>query len=315
MRDLASIDLNLLVAVNVLLEERSVRGAARRLHVTPSAMSHTLRRIRALLGDEVFVRAGRGMVPTPRAEALVEPLRALLSQTQAVLADPAGFSPGLLRRAFRLVCTDYVSTVLLPTVERLLADEAPGVDLFVCPLSSNTMAEVRRGTVDVAVGVFETAAPEMRMRTLFEDRYVTVVRPDHPRIREPELTMDAFLAEQHVLVAPRGSPVGPIDALLAEQGLRRRVARTRPNFLAALWLVVDSDLLLTVSRRVVEVTSTRFPTRRLRPPLPVRASSLSMLWHPRVDAAVEDAWFRDVLVRSSWLVRPHQSPEGRTLGG
>lgn len=298
MRNLRTVDLNLLVALDVLLEERSVRGAARRLHLTPSAMSHTLRRIRELLGDAVLVRAGRGMVATPRAEALVEPVRALLTQAQVVLANPAQFSPATLRRAFRLVCTDYVSTVLLPAVESILTEEAPGVDLYVCPVLPEMMNQLRTGAVDVAVGLFSSAPPEIRTRKLFEDRFVTVARPDHPRVRGPGLTLAAYLAEQHVLVAPGGSPSGPIDGLLAAQGLRRRVARTRPNFLSALWLVADSDALLTVSRRIITATTSHLPVTVLPTPLPVTGYALSMLWHPRVDGVAEDTWFREVLLRA-----------------
>lgn len=305
MKDLSAVDLNLLVALDVLLEERSVRGAARRLHLTPPAMSHKLRRIRKLLGDEVLVRAGRGMVATPRAEALVEPVRALLSQTQKLLADPEHFSPATLRRAFLLVCTDHISTVLLPKVEQILAQEAPGVDMYVCPVLPEMMNQLRTGAVDVAIRVsrvLTSAPPEMHMRTLFEDRHVTVARPEHPRVRGPELSLEAYLAEQHVLVAPGGTPSGPIDELLAVQGLQRRVARTRPNFLAALWLVAESDALLTVSRRIVEATAARFPLTVLPTPLPVTDYALSMLWHPRVDGVAEDEWFREVLQRAAEAV-------------
>lgn len=292
-------DLNLLVALDVFLEERSVRGAARRLHLTPPAMSHKLRRIRELLGDEVLVRAGRGMVATPRAEALVEPVRALLSQAQVLLAAPEPFSVATLRRAFRVVCTDHISTVLLPRVEQILAEEAPGVDTYVCPVLPEMMNQLRTGAVDVAIRVLRSVPPEMHMLTLFEDRYVTVARPDHPRVRGPELTLEAYLAEQHVLVAPEGTPSGPIDELLATQGLQRRVSRTRPNFLAALWLVTESDALLTVSRRIVEATAARFRVTVLPTPLPVSDYALSMLWHPRVDGVAEDGWFRDVLLRAA----------------
>ncbi|MEM6928149.1 MAG: LysR family transcriptional regulator [Myxococcota bacterium] len=299
MRDLKAIDLNLLVALDVLLEERSVRGAAQRLHVTPSAMSHTLRRIRELLDDELLVRAGRGLVATPRAEELVEPVRALLTQVQVVLADPARFSPAALRRAFRVGCTDYVSTVLLPKVEGILGEEAPGVDMHVCPVRPDMMTQLRTGTVDLAVGLFDAVPPEMRRRVLLEEQFVTVARPGHPRVRGPSLTLEAFLAESHVLVAPGGTPSGPLDAWLATKGLRRRVARTRPSFLSALWLVAECDALLTVSRRIITATAARLPMTVLPTPLPVPGNTLSMLWHPRVDGAPEDAWFRDVFRRAA----------------
>ncbi|MCB9679588.1 MAG: LysR family transcriptional regulator [Alphaproteobacteria bacterium] len=298
MCNLTAIDLNLLVALDLLLDEGSVRGAARRAHVTPSAMSHTLARLRALLGDDVLVRAGRGMVPTPRAEALAVPVKELLTAARAVLTDARGFDPASLRRRFRLVCTDHVSTVLLGAVEALLAREAPGVDLVVVSVGADTMEDLRRGRVDAAIGVFPDAAPEIRTRRLFTDRFVTVCRPDHPRLGD-RLTLDAFLAEAHVLVAPRGSPEGTVDALLAERGLERRVARAFPGFLSALWHVAASDALLTVSARLVDAARERIPLRVFPTPLPVEPYTLVLAWHPRVDGAVDDAWFRSVLIRAA----------------
>lgn len=302
MRDLRSVDLNLLVALDALLEERSVRGAARRLNLTPPAMSHQLRRIRDLLDDEVLVRAGRGMVATPRAEALVEPVRALLVQAQQVLESPARFCAKTSQRAFRIVCTDHVATVLLPVVEGILAREAPGVDMHVCPVLPEMMDQLRTGAVDVAVRVVESTLSDLRACMLFSERYVTVVRQGHPRLRGPELTLDAFLAEAHVLVAPGGVARGPIDGLLEAAGRERWLARTRPNFLSALWLVCESDMVLTVGRRVVEATAQRLPVQVLPTPLPIEDYELSMLWHPRLDGSAADAWFRDVLHRAASML-------------
>ena len=182
MNDLRAVDLNLLVALDVLLAERSVRGAARRMGISPSAMSHTLARLRALLDDPLLVRAGRQLVPTPRAEALAAPLRDLLAQTRALLAPPDTLDPASLRRALRVVCTDHVSTVLMPRVDARLREDAPGVDLNIVPLTPETMAALRAGTVDAAIGIFPEAPPEIRRRVLFSDRFVTVCRLDHPRI-------------------------------------------------------------------------------------------------------------------------------------
>lgn len=173
------------------------------------------------------------------------------------------------------------------------------MDLYVCPVRPEMMDELRSGAVDVAIRVLGQVPPQMRTRALFRDHYVTVARREHTRVRGPELTLEAFLAETHLLVAPEGDPKGPIDAILAAQGKARRVARTRPNFLAALWLVAQSDALLTLSRRVVEATAARVPVRILPTPLPVEDYELSMLWHPRVDGAVADAWFREVVVRAA----------------
>ncbi len=296
---LAAVDLNLLVALDLLLETRSVREAARRAHVTPSAMSHSLARLRSLLGDELLVRAGQRLVPTPRAEALAAPVRALLVDAERLLAPPGGFDPASLRRAFRVACTDHVSTVLLRVAERRYRAEAPGVDLHEHPIAPDSLEQLRAGTIDVAIGVFPDAPPEVRTRPLFTDGFVTVARPDHPRVRGPGLDLDAFLAEGHLLVAPRGTPSGTIDELLAAQGLKRRVARTVPSFLSALWHASESDLLLTVSRRLVAAVAPRLPLQAFATPLPVSDYTLVLAWHPRRDAAPDDAWLRGVLLHAA----------------
>lgn len=294
--DLRAVDLNLLVSLDLLLDERSVRGAARRANVTPSAMSHTLGRLRALLGDALLVRAGAGMTPTPRAESLALPVKEVLAATRLLLDAPARFDPGALSRRFRVVCTDHVSTVLLEPADALLQQEAPGVDLDVVSLVPSTMQDLRKGAVDLAIGVFPEASPELRVRRLFEDRFVTVCRPEHPRLGDT-LSLDAFLAEPHVLVAPRGSPFGHVDLLLEGMGRSRRVARTYPGFLAALWQVRRSDALLTVSERLVAAVAELIPLRRFEPPVPLDPYTIVLAWHPRTDKAAADAWLRQLLVR------------------
>jgi DNA-binding transcriptional LysR family regulator len=293
---LRDVDLNLLVSLDLLLDERSVRGAARRANVTPSAMSHTLGRLRALLGDELLVRAGATMTPTPRAEALAVPVKEVLASARLVLEDPARFEPRELSRRFRVVCTDHVSTVLLEPAEAVLQREAPGVDLDVVPLVPDTMDELRKGVVDLAIGVFPEASPEVKVRRLFDDRFVTVCRPGHPRLG-PRLELAAFLAESHVLVAPRGRAFGHVDAALEARGHRRRVARTYPSFLAALWQVRRSDAILTVSERLVDAVAEAIPLRKYEPPVPLDPYSIVLAWHPRTDKASADLWLRALMVR------------------
>lgn len=297
MTSLHTIDLNLLVALDLLLEEASVRGAAQRAHVTPSAMSHTLARLRVLLDDEVLVRAGRGLVPTPRASELAGPVRELLASARTLLTPPARFDAARLQRRFRAVCTDHVSTVLLGPADAVLRREAPGVDLQVAPLVPDTMQDLRKGTVDLAIGVFPEAPPELRMRRLFSDRFVTVGRRHHPLLQGDALTMEAFLSASHALVAPRGTPEGHVDRALEQRGLQRHIARAFPSFLMALWHAVHSDDLLTVSARLVAATSGVLPLDVAEPPLPLEPYTLMLAWHPRVDKAPEDAWLRGVLVR------------------
>jgi len=294
--DLRGTDLNLLVSLDLLLSAGSVREAARRAGVTPSAMSHSLARLRAHFHDPLLVPAGRRLMPTPRAEALAGPVAELLELARNVLDEGGPIDPTALRRPFRLVCTDHVSTVLLPRVHARLCAEAPGVDLHVLPLVPESMQELRMGLVDAAIGIFPEAPPEVRQRRLFDDRFVTVARMDHPRVRGPTLSMEDFLAESHALVAPRGTPRGTVDAELARLGLQRRVARSFPSFLAAAWHTAASDDLLTVSARLVDALRPTLPLRALPPPLPLPGCAMVLAWHPRLDRARADVWLRGVLV-------------------
>lgn len=302
--DLSAVDLNLLVSLDLLLERRSVRAAARAARVTPSAMSHTLGRLRALFGDDLLVRAGAELVPTARAEALAGPVRDALAAVRVALSPSAPFDPLTLRRTFRVVCTDHVSTVLLPRVAALLQQAAPGVDLHERPLLPTVMDELRSGEIDVAIGIFPEASPEVRTRRLFSDGFVTVCRVDHPHLLDGQLSLERFLSLGHMLVAPRGTPSGSIDALLSARGLSRRIVRTVPHFLSALWQVPEADLLLTVSRRLVAAVSPRLPLWVFPTPLDVVDYTLSALWHPRTEHAPEDAWFRGLLVAASAALDP-----------
>jgi DNA-binding transcriptional LysR family regulator len=307
--DLAAVDLNLLVALDLLLAERSVRAAARRAHVSASAMSHTLARLRTLFGDPLLVRAGGALVATPRAEALVAPIRDLLAQTRDLLAEATTFDPAALQRGFRVVCTDHVSTVLLDRAEQILRDEAPNAAVYVLPVTPDTMTELRLGGADVAIGVFPEATAEIRTRRLFTDGFVTVCRPEHPLACAKTLDLPAFLAARHALVAPRGTPEGHVDRLLAARGLSRRVDRTFPSFLAALLHVASHDALLTVSRRLIQATADRFPMRSFPPPLSLDDYPIVAAWHPRVERSAEDRWFRGVLLRAAADLA-EEGPEG-----
>ena len=296
--ELSRIDLNLLVALDALLQEQSVRRAAERVGLTPSAMSHALARLRDLLGDPILTRAGRRMVPTERALALTGPLHAQLRALEALLAPPAELDPSTLERAFRVMATDHVVTLLQPGVERLLAAEAPAVALFVEPLTPVTMERLRDGRLDLAIGVFPEAPPEMRTRRLFEDRFVVVLREGHPALEAP-LDLGAYLALDHLLVAPRGTPRGLVDRVLEEQDRSRRVARTVPHFLAAVHLLPGTDFALTLSARLAAALGPGLGLA-LRPvPLSLGSYALHALWHPRRDADPAHEWLRGVWLRAA----------------
>lgn len=300
---LASVDLNLLVALEALLREGSVTKAGRLMGLSTPAMSHALARLRTQLDDPLLVRAGRGMVLTPRAVALRPRLQALLAEVDGVLSPSRPFEPARLERTFRIHATDHVLTVLGTALDGLVRREAPAVTLQFLPNSPDDGGLLREGSVDLAVGVYVDLPPELRTRKLFTDRFVCVVRKGHPQVGRT-LTLEQFLALEHLQVAPRGKPGGYVDTMLAVRNQRRRVARTVPYFLAGLRLVEESDYVLTISERLAKAVAPWLKLKLLPPPLPLEPYTLTLLWHPREDADPAHRWLRDAFVRAARAAAP-----------
>jgi DNA-binding transcriptional LysR family regulator len=293
-----SSDLGLLVVLDALLQESSVTRAARRVGLSTPATSHALARIRDRFGDPILVRAGRGMVLTPRAEELRPLVRSAVVQAEQVLAAPEPFSPHTVDRAFVVSVTDYVLTLLGSTIDRLAREEAPGLVLRFVPNTLGDAAALRDGATDLAVGIYGDLPPELKMRELLTDRFVCALRRAHPAAKK-RLTLARFCKLDHVQVAPRGQPGGYVDDLLAERGRQRRIARTTPFFGAALALVAEADYVLTVSERIARRAADARDLVLLPPPLPLEPYALNLLWHPRMDADPAHAWLRDLFVRAA----------------
>ena len=291
-------DLGLLLTLDALLQEGSVTKAARRVGLSTPAMSHALSRIRDRLADPLLVRAGRGMVLTPRAETLRPQVQALVAEARRVLEPEHPFVPAKLQRKFVVLLTDYVLAVLGASWDRLLCEEAPHVALRMLPNTPDDAALLRDGTADLAIGIYGTLLPELRLRPLLTDRFVCAVRKDHPHIGK-RLTLDEFVKLDHIQIAPRGKPGGYVDDMLHERGLSRRVARAIPYFHSALYLVAQSDYIVTVSERVANLFAEPLGLRLLPPPLPLRPYALSMVWHPRFDADPAHSWLREKLLRAA----------------
>jgi DNA-binding transcriptional LysR family regulator len=305
-------DLAMLLALDALLSEGSVTAAAKRLGLSTPATSHALARIRERLGDPVLVRAGRGMVLTPRAEALRPEVRELVDRARRTLAPPRPFAPAELERAFVVSASDYVLTVLGPTVDQALRELAPGVSLRVVPNAPDDPARLRDGSSDLAVGIYGELPPEMRARELLTDRFVCVARRGHPRIGK-RLTLARFLELPHVQIAPRGAPGGYVDDVLRERGESRRVHRAVPYFRAALELVASTDDLLVVSERIARRLAPSLGLEVHELPLRLRPYALSLVWHPRFDADEGHRFLRERFVDAAQRVARdrHASPRRR----
>ncbi|MFI9721274.1 LysR family transcriptional regulator [Streptomyces sp. NPDC052396] len=287
-----SLDLNLLAALDALLTEESVTGAAARLNTSAPAMSRTLGRLRRALGDPLLVRAGRRMVPTPRALELRGEARELTERTRALFADDAAPDPAALHRRFTLQAGDMLLAALAAPLTALIGRRAPGVTLCFLPESLEGGSSLRDGRVDLELGVIEHTDPETRVAPLGETRLVAAVRGGHPLTAAGPVTAAAFAAAEHISVSRRGRAHGPIDRRLAELGLRRRVPAVVPSYTAGLFLAAATDLVCltpaTLARHCPEALGMHtFPVPLDLPPL-----SVGMAWHPRNDADGAQRWLR-----------------------
>ncbi|WP_431857677.1 LysR family transcriptional regulator [Azospirillum sp.] len=283
-------DLNLLVTLDVLLAEGSVARAARRLRLSPSAMSRALARLREATGDPLLVRAGRGLVPTPRALDLRERVSRLVQDAEAVLRPAETLHLARLARTFTLRSGDgFVENFGAGLLARV-AGEAPGVRLRFVPKPDKDSAPLRDGSVDLETGVVgDTTGPEVRVQALFRDRFVGVVRPGHPLCRG-EVTAARYAAGRHVLVSRRRLDRGPVDDALEALGLEREVATTVGGFATALALVRATDLIAAVPERHTQALRAGLHSFPL--PVAVPPITVSMLWHPRLDADPAHRWLR-----------------------
>lgn len=294
-------DFNLLLTLDALLAEGSVARAARRLRLSPSAMSRALARLRETTGDPLLVRAGRGLVATPRALELREQVGRLVQDASAVLRPAEQLNLHKLVRMFALRTREgFVENFGADLIARATA-EAPGVQLRFVPKPDKESTSLRDGTVDLETGVVgNMAGPELRSRALFTDRLVGVVRIGHP-LSEGELTPSRYARGGHIAVSRRGLDKGPVDEALKPLGLERRIATIVDGFSAALALARASDLVATVPEQhtaTLRAGMLSFPL-----PLAMPEMTISMLWHPRMDGDAAHRWLRGLMLETCAATR------------
>jgi DNA-binding transcriptional LysR family regulator len=283
-------DLNLLATLDVLLAEGSVARAAERLRLSPSAMSRALARLRETTGDPLLVRAGRGLVPTPRALELRERVGQLVHDGEAVLRPAETLDLKRLVRTFTLRTRDGFVENFGPGLIARVGKEAPGVRLRFVEKPDKDSASLRDATVDLETGVVgETTGPEVRAQALFRDRFVGVVRKGHA-LRKGRITPSRYAAGRHILVSRRGRDQGPIDEALSPLGLTREIVTIVGGFSAALALARGTDLIASVPER--HTGNLRAGMHSFRLPVIVPEITVSLLWHPRLDADPAHRWLR-----------------------
>ncbi|MFD8142665.1 LysR family transcriptional regulator [Streptomyces sp. NPDC059708] len=286
----AGLDLNLLLALDVLLEESSVSRAAARLHLSEPAMSRTLGRIRKALGDPVLVRAGRTMVPTPHALSLHGEVRSVVERARALFLTGGEVDLRTLERTFTVLAHDSFAACYGATLFQRMAREAPGVRLRFLSESHVDVPALREGVADLELGVIDNRSPEVRVEHLFDERMLGVVRPGHPLLHGP-LTARRFAAGEHLIVSRRGRLEGPVDTALAEQGLTRRVVGSIGTYPASLFVLRETDLVgLIATRTVPQAEALGLVTFEI--PLDLPTLPFGLAWHPRHDADPAHAWLR-----------------------
>ncbi|HEU4733037.1 MAG TPA: LysR family transcriptional regulator [Kofleriaceae bacterium] len=288
---LAGVDLNLLTSLDVLLDEKNVTRAARRLGVSQPAVSHNLRRLRELLGDPLLVRTPKGMQATPRAHELRPAVRAALEAAEAVLQSAPRFEPANAERRFVLAMADQAAFQLLPPLVERLAAQAPGITLQLRPPPVDLSDALAEGEIELVIGVFRDAPSGIRTEVLWKEGFACVVRRGGKGSRGP-LDLRRYLARHHLLVAPRGRPGSVVDDLLAREQLRRRIAIVVPHFLVAPAIIATTDLVWTAPAGLAHALAAHYPLAVRPPPLALPGFAIAMRWHLRLDRDPGLAWLR-----------------------
>ena len=301
--DLSRIDLNLLVLFEIVFQERHVGRSAERLHLSPSAISHGLGRLRTLLGDPLFLKTPKGVVPTERALQLAPSVAEILARIRGVVSTAAPFDPRHSTRRFVIGAPDGISSVMLPPLLETLREVAPGVDIGIrqlLPVQGFTvphlawrdaLKELEDRTMDIAIIPFDDIPVRFHKQKLYEEEFVIAVRKGHSFQRNP--TLKRYCDLEHLVVSHTGDVSGFVDVELAKRGLTRRVALTVPNFIFALSVLADTEMVSAMPRRFIEIHGARFDVVAVRAPLPLPRFSINVVL-PKV--AMMDAGL-------AWLVR------------
>ncbi|MDU1573661.1 MAG: LysR family transcriptional regulator [Pantoea sp.] len=294
------IDLNLLTALDALLTECSVTGAARRMGLSVSAMSRALTRLRAATGDPLLVQAGRQMVPTPYAAELASRVAHIARSAQAILQPPADrLNLASIERSFLIRANESFVDLAAAALTAELRQTAPLIRLVFVAKRDKAPHALRSGEIDLEIGVLGTDAPELKLRTLFSDRFVGICRRDHPLLQAPGVTAERYASYPHVVVSRHNKQGGPVDVALASLGWQRRVSVVVPAFANALPLVRASDMLGLVTLSSLNVVASGMAAGDVVPfelPVVTPAISIAAIWHPRLQADPLHRWLRETLI-------------------
>ncbi|OHV81095.1 LysR family transcriptional regulator [Rhizobium sp. LCM 4573] len=295
--NLRGIDLNLLVALDALLEEKSVTRAAHRLGMSQPAVSRALGRLRALFSDALLVDGPGGYLLSARAEEMRPALRGILAGVGQMLEANA-FDPATATGRIRLLAPDLQAAALAPHLLARFAREAPSLDLDIVAPGSNGFDLLEQGSADAMVALIDGAPGGIRRRRLYDENLVTLMRADHPA-RAGKLTLDRFLALEHIVVSVTGVGAAPVDEVLARMGRTRRVKLRVPNFFAAVEIAARSDLIMTLPSSLARAAASMRRLVSLPPPLDLDSFTMSLAWHARQQDAPRHIWLRRAIVAAA----------------
>ncbi len=295
--NIRSLDLNLLVALDALLRERSVTRAARRVGVGQPAMSHSLKRLRDFLSDPIFVRVGREMQVTPLAQQLEAPLRRWLAELRTVLNAPGPFEPATCERRFTLVTSDLLA-VLLPTLVERMQEQAPNVRLVVRTPDADPVRALQSSGADLALAPPQAHAPGMCQRVVSRITWATFLAPGHRGLEDGELSLERWLQIPHITVDTASSGPSFVASAVASAGLQRHVGLVVPSFLVAPYVVARSEMLFTAPRELVGPIAQILGLCVVEPPLDLPEIPVLELWPERLHADPAHVWFRHLVAEA-----------------
>ncbi len=305
--NLRRLDLNLLVIFDALMAERHVTRAAQRVSLSQPAFSNALARLRHYLKDDLFIRRPPGMVPTPRALELAPQIHAALLALEHALDQPA-FDPATMTRVFTLETNDYLVSMVMPQLMQRLAAIAPGVNVRVVPPNARAAFErLDAREVDFVLGGFGAIPERYAVAVIQDNEFSCLMDRKHPLARG-KLDLVRYAAAKHLLITPRGDPTGFVDLSLAEHGLMRRVALTVNHFSVVPAIIANSDLIVTLPKRMADQYAPLYQLAQRASPVPTPAaySHIQLLWHRRSSGQAAMTWFADLLLEI--LGAPHAPP-------
>lgn len=303
------VDLNLLVALDALLAERSVTKAAARIGIGQSAMSHNLARLRELFGDELMTRGPAGMQPTPRALALADPVRIALAQIETLVSRAEAFDPATAERTFRIAMPDSTEVLIGPALLAYVCEHAPGIRFrFYAAEGEGLLADLDADRIDLGIGVgaFTGGQVHHKRRVLATDSYLVMFNAKKVHI-EPPISLEDYVRLPHVLTSLRRGERGVVDEALERLGLSRKIALVTPRFVAVPFLVAGAAVVTTMHARLARYFADELGLSLSPPPVELPQLTTSLLWHASYDKDPAHIWLRDTIVRVAAEVREKTS--------